>query len=146
MEKKDLSHFKYYVKRLKEMGFEYMDYTLLVLHDDLYPEKRWYKAIDDCLFYIDIVDCAVYSSYAIYNKKNFPHMSLRCFPHYDAISIARHYKIGVDKDFQEEIKPFYGEQHETINEYPTWRAAFNQLVADYHDLETNTQRGNFFIS
>lgn len=40
----------------------------------------------------------------------------------------------------QDIKPYYNLLGEKINEYPTWRSAFNQLVKDYHELEQNAHK------
>ena len=135
MEKKDLSHFKYYVKRLKEMGFRDIGANDL----DWWPIVLFDKHIGEQYAYISLADCPDFP------VDNFPRIKL-VFYHdfrnrFDEKPIVMIYKIGFDKDFQENIKPICKNQGEIINEYPTWRDAFNQLVSDYHDLETNTQRG-----
>ena len=137
MTKQDFSHFKYYEKRLKEMGFR--DASANDVDEDPYVLLQ--KQIEGREYYVRLVD------YSGYDKNDFPHIKLNLFrSRYDTKGLVFVYKIGFDKDFQENIKPICENQGEIINEYPTWRSAFNQLVKDYHELEKNTQRGNFFIT
>ena len=142
MTKKDLSHFKYYIKRLKAMGFRDIGANDL----DWWPIVLFDKHIGEQYAFIGLSD------FPDFPFDNFPNIKL-VFYHdfrnrFDEKPIVTIYKIGFDKDFQKNAKSLCSRIQEStsyrvknINEYPTWRSAFNQLVADYHDLETNTQRG-----
>ena len=133
MTKKDFSHFKYYAKRLKEMGFRDV-----WCNDARYPRMDFDKFIDEyASCFISLMD------YSAYNEYDFPRIRLVFF--HDVCDradrgIVSNYKIGFDKDFQEITKPFYARLGQNINEYPTWRSAFNQLVKDYHELEKNAHK------
>ena len=132
MTKKDFSHFKYYAKRLKEMGFRDHGNNDF----DQCQELRFQKYIGKREYYH-----ILFTDYSVFNKYDFPCIRLVFFRDKHAeIGIVRNYKIGFDKDFEKNIKTFYDKHSEIINEYPTWRSAFNQLVKDFHELEKNEHK------
>jgi len=142
---------------------DYVDYLML----ELDKFQSWYTAdlrgfggnksmlqiFEGVLTALNIDECrycyAYFMDYPVYSQDCFPYIML-CALRGDRVRtyVVTIYKIGFDKDFQKNAKSLCSRIQEStsyrvknINEYPTWRAAFNQLVADYHDLETNTQRG-----
>ena len=94
METKDFSHFKYYVKRLKEMGFRDVGTNDV----DACPDIRLQRQIDEHEYYVNFSDY----------QDRYPQMSLSYFHCQEFHARVRYYyKIGFDADFEENIKTCY---------------------------------------
>ena len=131
METKDFSLFKYFVKRLKEMGFKASDVNDL----DVYPQLLFSKKDVNREFYVKISD------YSDYKNASWspPYIRLSSYKDkYDKKGTEMIYPI--DNHYFDVIKPYYELIGITLNLYPTWRSAFNQLVKDYHELTKNAHK------
>lgn len=124
MTKKDFSHFKYYAKRLKEMGFK----TFTSLQSDNTVLGFVKKTNNTCTYIVARFGNERQGFDLTFSTKK----SRTLYEYYVGCFDDEKFKEMADDDYER-----FGW---IITKYPTWRSAFNQLVKDFHELEKNAHK------